>query len=83
MLTVAVHERRDQTVVQIIETATDKRKTCGRQIRDSRRKIELAAEPRFNRMLVGRRDVGDMAGQYRTRVAAIACSGIASSCDGR
>ena len=69
MLVVPIYQRRDRPVVQIIEPAADQRESRSRQIRDRRREIELAAEPRLDRMLIGSRHICEMGGQHRARMA--------------
>src|SRR5206468_12904954 len=47
----------DGTVVDVVESAANEGKAFGDEVDDGGREIELAVEPGFNRVLIGRGDV--------------------------
>ena len=60
MLVSLIDERDNSFAVEIIEPATNKRKTARRKVVHVRREIDLAIEPRFDRVLIGRRYIDKM-----------------------
>src|ERR1700681_4450669 len=70
MLTPAVNQHRDGPVIEVIHTAADERKPCACEIGHRWRKIELRAQPRFDRVALRRSHIGYVTGQCCTRVAA-------------
>src|SRR5215471_11404149 len=68
MLPPLIHQGRDRTVPEVIEAPADQRKALRRPILDRRGEREFALKPRFDRMLVGRGHIGEMAGHQRARV---------------
>ena len=61
-----VNQRRHRPVIEIIETATNQRKSFAGKIDHRRGKIELRVQPRFDSVLIGRSDVGEMICHQRT-----------------
>src|SRR6266446_2115249 len=61
-----VNQRHHLSVIQIIQTATDQRKSLTGKVHNCRRKIEPRIEPGFYGMLVGGSDVGEMVCHQRT-----------------
>src|SRR6266481_9872024 len=57
MLAPLVNQGRHRPVIQIIQTATDQRKSLTGEVHHRRRKIELRIQPRFYGVLVGGSDV--------------------------
>ena len=59
---VAVDEGRHRMSVEIIQPAALQREAGTGQISNLRGEVELAGEPRFDRVLIGREDVQQMIG---------------------
>ena len=53
MLPPLIHKRRHGSIFQIIQAPAYQRESVPGQILDGRREIELAVEPRLDRVLVG------------------------------
>src|SRR5215469_525238 len=62
MFAPSVDQRRHWPVIQIIQAAPNQRKSFTGKIDNWSRKIELYIEPRFNSVLVGRSNIGQMIG---------------------
>ena len=62
VLLTLVHQGGYGSVLQVIKTPSDQRKTLHRHILDRRGEGEFALKPRFDRVLVGRSDIGEMVG---------------------
>src|SRR5207248_7087236 len=63
MLVVLENQSAHDAVVNVIEPTADQRKALGRQVKHGRRGIELAVEPRLDRVLVRSRYIREMARQ--------------------
>src|ERR1700730_18667489 len=68
MFSVGVHQNGDAAAVHDVQSAPLERETRARQILDRRRKIELASEPGFHRVLIGRDDILEMTGLQRAQM---------------
>src|ERR1700693_958458 len=68
MLAPLVNQRRHRPVIQIIQTATDQRKSLTGKVHNRRRKIELCVQPRFYGVLVGGSDIAKMVCHKRTHM---------------
>src|SRR5438552_16401943 len=66
MLAPLVNQRHHRSVIQIIQTATDQRKSLTGKVHNCRRKIELGIQPGFYGVLVGGSDVCEMVCHQRT-----------------
>src|SRR5438552_9512420 len=64
MLPSLIDQRRHRPVIEIIEAASNQRKSFVGKVRHGRRKIELGVQPRFHRVLVGGSDIGEMVRHY-------------------
>src|SRR5690349_23988893 len=69
VLAPAVHERCDGLPADIVEPSADERESAAGKVVHGRREIELAVEPRLDRVLVRRGYVREMAGHERAHVA--------------
>src|SRR5258706_9626803 len=69
MLAALVHQRGDRLPADVIQAPAREHESLRRQVRHRRRKVEARAQPGLHRVLVGRRDIGQAAGQFRARVA--------------
>src|SRR5262249_24776010 len=49
-------------------SAADQREAARREVRDRRREVDLAVEPRAHRMLIGRRDVDEVIDHQRAHM---------------
>src|SRR5215468_2448452 len=63
-----IHQGRDRTIPKVIEAPSDQREALRRPILDRRGEREFALKPRFDRVLVGRGHIGEMAGHQGARV---------------
>ncbi len=68
MLVVLENQSADDAIVNVIEPAADQRKAL-RRVDHGRRGIELAVEPRLNRVLVRSCHIREMARQHRPDVS--------------
>ena len=68
MLVVLENQSADDAVMNVIEPTADQRKALRRRVDYRRRGIKLAVEPRFDRVLICRRDVGKVPRLERTNV---------------
>src|ERR1700676_185015 len=68
MLAPLVNQRRHRPVIQIIQTATDQRKSFTGKVHHCRREIELRVQPGLYGVLVGGSDVGEMVCHKRTHM---------------
>src|ERR1700737_951895 len=68
MLAAGVDEDGDGAAVDYVQPAALQRKPFVHKIMDGRSEIDLAVEPRFYRVLIGRLHVFEMAGLKRTQV---------------
>jgi hypothetical protein len=58
----SIHKRRNGPIAQIIKPPARKDKATISKIRDDGREIQLAVEPRFDRVVIRRGDVSQMRG---------------------
>src|SRR2546423_6639809 len=65
MLSPLINQSRYRPVIEIIKTSPQQRKSVAGEISHGGRKIEPGVEPRFHRVLVGGRDIGDVVGHER------------------
>src|ERR1700730_1706603 len=63
-----VNQRRHRPVIQIIQTATDQRKSLTGKVHNRRRKIELGVQPGLYGVLVGGSDVREVVCHQRTHM---------------
>src|ERR1700730_4623087 len=68
MLASLVNQCGHRPVIQIIQAATDQRKSLTGKVHNCRRKIELRVQPRFYGVLVGGSDVSEMVCHKRTHM---------------
>ena len=68
VLAAAIDHCADGAGIDIIEPAADQRKAFRGEVDHRRRDIELAVEPRLDRVLVGGDDVGEVAGLQRAQM---------------
>src|SRR5947207_13629996 len=69
MLVVLENQSADDAVVNVIEPTADQRKALRRQVDHGWRGIELAVEPRLDRVLVRSCHIREMARQHRPDVS--------------
>src|SRR5437868_6677364 len=63
-----IDQCRHWPVIEIIKTAADQRKSLLGEIDHGRREVEPCIQPRFYRVLIGGRDVGEMICHQRTHM---------------
>jgi hypothetical protein len=68
VLAMLIHERRNRSAIDIVETTADERESVLREIGHRGREIQLAIEPRFDRVLIGRADVHQMRHNQRSHM---------------
>src|SRR6516162_10125382 len=68
MFVALVDECRCFPTVDVIQPASDQTEALGREILDRRREFELSVEPRFDRMLIGRRNIEKVSGKQGANV---------------
>src|ERR1700730_11582639 len=68
MLPPLIDQRRHRSVIEIVKTAADQRKSLLRKVNYARGEIELRVQPRCYRVLIGRRDIGEMVCHERTHM---------------